>query len=536
MKYLILSVMISFVQYRLTCKNCDVYYLFLKHEKQEYIKLVQILEEEFEIELSIDKVWEFLAWPENLFQIIPDLEYFESIPSGPLTLGQQFIFEHKFGWRNKVKGNLEVTGFKFPTIASYDRKIILNLAKESYVPARYTDKDKKKYYEEFYEKGQIPYREFVTGENPHYEERDLWEIVLTPIQKDKTKVFFKIALPNELSFEIKTRYDLKGGPGPGGIGGFVPLGSITKTTTKESERPLVTAFHHNCRKRIKLFPKLIDGLEKHSEFEIHSYHDHKKLINKILEENKDDESNLTCLAKYAENFSDDDTALELYQKSQRTNFSSQVETDIDRIRTENQNNDKQIEYFLNKLNDDPNSFRYLVTIGDLLMDSERYDEAISYYNKILEMEDDKIYDPVLYEISTKLQKINKIDAAIKFLEKRAEHSENSGYSPKDSIQSIGEILVNNDRRKEAIPYFDRAVKYMKKGGPHSTSDMYDAYYRAKNFAILGMRDETLDAINTTIKLAWHHRHPKDMIKHDGTFKDFWDDEQFKKLVKIGFFD
>ncbi len=152
--------------------------------------------------------------------------------------------------------------------------------------------------------------------------------------------------------------------------------------------------------------------------------------------------------------------------------------------------------------------------GIALYDLKQYDEAINAYNKAIAI--DPEYANNFYNKGLALYKSGRYDEAITTLNKAIAINSNEF----DNFYSKGLALYQLGRYDEAITTLNKAIAI--------DPDYPDVYYiKAYVYALANNKEKLLSNLEKAMKSS---KYKKQMIKIDQTFKKYWNDKDFKKLV------
>ncbi len=147
---------------------------------------------------------------------------------------------------------------------------------------------------------------------------------------------------------------------------------------------------------------------------------------------------------------------------------------------------------------------------------KRYDEALETFNKAIEL--DSKNARVWSGKGAAFVGLERYDEALKIFDKAIE------LDPKDTAgawSGKGIALVGLERYDEALKIFDKAIELNPKNA--------EAWYsKACTYSLMRNKEKALEYLSKAIKLDIEY---KKEAKKDKDFKDFWDDEDFKNIVK-----
>jgi tetratricopeptide (TPR) repeat protein len=178
----------------------------------------------------------------------------------------------------------------------------------------------------------------------------------------------------------------------------------------------------------------------------------------------------------------------------------------------------------------------------------RYDEALKAFNKAIEIKPD--YADTWYNKGVALSELGRYDEALKAHDKAIEIKPDDA----DAWYNKGNALSKLGRYNEALKAYDKAIEikpdhadaWVNKGVALGEFGRYDEALKAFNKAIeikpdhadawynkacaYSLKRDKENALKSLSKAIELYPEIKKMVKRDEDFKEFWDDEDFKKIL------
>jgi tetratricopeptide (TPR) repeat protein len=153
--------------------------------------------------------------------------------------------------------------------------------------------------------------------------------------------------------------------------------------------------------------------------------------------------------------------------------------------------------------------------GNMLYELKMYDDALDAYNKAIELHPS--YAEAFLDKSALLGELGRYKESIEFADKAIE------LKP-DSYQAFS----NKGAALEELGQYDEALKSFNKAIALNPNNAILFFNRSLTYAKHGKRNEAFTDLKKAIELD---KSIKEIAKKKGTFKNFWKEEDFKKLVE-----
>jgi len=176
--------------------------------------------------------------------------------------------------------------------------------------------------------------------------------------------------------------------------------------------------------------------------------------------------------------------------------------------------DEALKCFSKAVRIDQNNANAWYNKGIVLKNSGRYDEALKCYDKAIEVDPDNIY--VWNNRGTVLGRLGRHEEALSSFSRAIEIDSNYAHV----WSNKGATLKELGRYDEALECFDKVLEI--------DSDNFSAWYNKA--CAYSLKKDKQNMLKNLVKAVKLNSNFKEMAKRDEDFKNFWDDEGFKKIV------